>query len=158
MKCGFQGCVLPYFGSRCQVALPTYAAQKEAQAANRPLMYVIRLGKRGSGGCLESRGSINRAHATPLSLFLIWSNRREKFDLVAACAFKTSCSLLFVSVSRLVSPSPSTQTQRKAHPRLRRRTLSQKQTCHAKTESSYLHLCFAVLMNVRMFFHQHPVR
>lgn len=114
--------------------------------------------REGVGGCLECRVSINCAHTTPLSLFLIWSNRREKFDLVAACAFKTSCSLLFVSVSRLVSPSPSTQTQRKAHPRLRRRTLSQKQTCHAKTESSYLHLCFAVLMNVRMFFHQHPVR
>lgn len=53
MKRGFQGCVLPYFGSRCQVALPTYAAQKEARAANRPLMCVIRLGERGSGGCLH---------------------------------------------------------------------------------------------------------
>ena len=67
------------------------------------------------------------------------SNQRQIFDLVAACGFKTSCSLLFVSMSCLVSPEhcdththTHTHTQRKPSLRL----VTQKQ------HPSYLHLCF----------------
>lgn len=62
----------------------------------------------------------------------------------------------YLSPLAAVSTSPNithtyTHTVKLLSPALRR-THAEKQSCHTETEQSYLHLCFAVLINVGMFF------
>lgn len=95
-------------------------------------------------------------------VFLIWGAGKLQsetetwwhhmaLELVAAC-FWSPCPIACRSLPLACAwrnPSPASW---------RRRTRSKTKQSHTKIMKSYLHCCFAVLMNVRMFFQKHLVR
>lgn len=121
-------------------------------SSSQPLMRVI--GLQGKTRCLESCSlkTTYVKHRFFLSGLQESSKQRLALKPVAACSL-SRCPFLWLTFCPKLS-----HTHMKTPLSLFWEEYTEKQTCHAKTKQSYLHLCFAVLMNVRMFFLQRPVR